>query len=120
MTDLLLALAGPWDTLEEAVEATVQAVSLSTGASDSGGLQYGCEVAWGLIYGQLRGRIPYPVPFDLVAVAVSVAVRWSQYLANSETVRVQGSEVLGGSQPQFTGFTLSELVVLWRYRVRTA
>ncbi len=98
----------------------MEAVSLSTGASDSGGIQYGCEVAWGLIYGQLRGRIPYPVPFDLVAVAVSVAVRWSQYLANSETVRIQGSEVVGGMQPQFVGFTLSELVCLWRYRVRTA
>lgn len=39
-------------------------------------------------------------------------------LSNSETLRIQASEVVGG--PQVTGFTLTELVCLWRYRMRTA
>ena len=38
----------------------------------------------------------------------------------SDAVQINGSEVTALAQPQFTGFTLSELVVLWRYRVRTA
>ncbi len=82
--------------------------------------QYASEVAWGLIYGQLRGRIPYPVPLDLMSVAVSVAIRWTNYLANPEQVRISGESVQAFMSPQFTGFLLSELVVLWRYRIRTA
>ncbi len=115
-----LNLADPLLTLEEAVEATAEAVSLSTSAGNSEATEYAAEVAWGLIYGQLRGRLPFPVPYDLTAVAVSVAVPWTEYLGNSQSVRIQGSEVVGGMQPQFAGFTLSELVCLWRYRVRTA
>ncbi len=120
MTGLMLNLAGPLDTLEEAVEAVVQAVDASTSSSGSISSNYGAEVAWGLIYGQLRGRIPYPIPYDLMAVAVSVAVRWTNYLGSSETLKISGDSITGFQPPQFTGFTLTELICLWRYRIRTA
>jgi hypothetical protein len=117
---LFLNLAAPILTLEQAVEAVVQAVDLSTAGSGSTADQYGAEVAWGLIHGQLRGRIPYPVPYDLMAVAVSVAIRWTTYLGNSEQLKIAGDAITGFQPPIFTGFTLTELIVLWRCRIRTA
>jgi len=120
VSGLYLNLAGPILTLEQAVEAVVQAMELSTAGSGSTADQYGAEVAWGLIHGQLRGRIPYPVPYDLMAVAVSVAIRWTTYLGNSEQIKIAGDAIAGFQPPIFTGFTLTELIVLWRYRIRTA
>jgi hypothetical protein len=117
---------GPLTSLEAAVDATSEAVGRLTSSdvnqSDSvpdASTEYAAEVAWSLIYGQLRGRVPYPVPFDLLGVAVSLALRWNNYVGSVEQVKISGDQVTGFQPPQFTGFLLSELIVLWRYRVRT-
>ncbi len=78
------------------------------------------EVAWGLMLGQLRGRLPIPIPLDLLAVSVAVAIRWTSVLADSGSVRIKGGSVTDTRPATFQGFTLTELTVLWRYRVRTA
>ncbi len=119
----VLHFAGPMMTLERAVAVTADAVEQATTQTmgpNTMRYQYASEVSWGLIIGQLRGRLPFPIPYELMAVAVTVAVRWYNVLADGTTLQVQGSDVLGTKETTFTGFTLSELVCLWRYRIRTA
>lgn len=96
---------------------------MATESSLSGGqgaYEAASETVWGFIYGQLRGLIPFPVPFDLAAVAVSATIRMASTLADSGTVNVQADSVIDSRPIAFQGWTLSELVCLWRYRVRTA
>jgi hypothetical protein len=86
-------LADPLLTLEAAVSASaldIDAATSGTGNVSTSG-EYAAAVSWGLISGQLRGRIPYPVPFDLQAVALSVGVRWATVLESSGTASIQGA-----------------------------
>jgi hypothetical protein len=109
-------------SLQAAVKATAEAVDQATSGSGDGSVSgdYASSVSWGLIYGQLRGRIPYPVPFDLLAVGIAVALRWTSVMESSGTIAVQSGEVGETRYPTFQGFNISELAVLWRYRIRTA
>jgi hypothetical protein len=118
----------PLTDLPSAVQATALAVgrAVTSEYNDEQEMpdvstEYAAEIAWSLIYGQLRSRAPFPVPYDLLGVAVAVGIRWHHYVGNAETVQVTSDQIVGfGGRPQFTGFLLSELIVLWRYRVRTA
>jgi len=83
---------------------------------------HAAAVVWGLVSGQLRGRVPLPVPYDLLMAGVSASIRWTEYLNRYRMTPMDPGTgaVQQSSDLQFTGFTLSELIVLWRYRVRTA
>lgn len=80
------------------------------------------EQVWGLIYGQLRGRIPFPVPPDLMTVAASAGVRIHKGF------RDVGSGVLSRDGRMndvidlrpWSGWMMHERVILNRYRQRTA
>lgn len=75
---------------------------------------------YGLMYGHLRGNVPEVLPRDLRAVVVGAGTRYNLMLSKSRGVRPIGdAEPLQGL-PDFLGFTLPELVVLARYRKRTA
>lgn len=120
-TPTTLRLSGyPINTYETAVGETRSAIDSCTTTITAEASAIGAEVAWGMIYGQLRGKIPYPIPTDLMAVSVAFGIRWGEYVGNSQTVQIQGADVVGFAGPQFVGFTISELIVLWRYRIRTA
>lgn len=84
------------------------------------------ETAWhavrtvyGLMCGNLRMRMPAPMPDDLQAVLRSAGMRYALTL-----VRVLRSQPMDQTappeMPTFTGFMFPELVVLHRYRKRTA
>lgn len=62
---------------------------------------------------------PYPVPFDLLAVGIAVALRWTSVMESSDTVAIQDTELGGAHYPAFAGFNVSELACLWCYRIRT-
>lgn len=80
------------------------------------------EIVWGLIYGQLRGRIPFPVPPDLMTVAASGGVRIHQGFSDL------GKGLLGRDGRMsdvvdlrpWNGWMMHERVILNRYRQRTA
>jgi hypothetical protein len=82
------------------------------------------EVVFGLLWGQLRGRIPTPVPVDLMAVAASATVRLTEALNRRNYVNIgNGLNMEGTGTPPTSPsptFTFPELVVLHRYRKRTA
>ena len=115
---------GGQTTIDDAVAETARAMQLSTtnslGDFSNEAYSYAAATAWGLIWGQCRGRIPGPVPFDLAAVALSVGLRILDTLEDSGTVHVQGAEIMDTRASRFQGLNLSELACLWRYRVRTA
>ena len=78
------------------------------------------ELVWAHLYGQLRGRIPSPVPFDLAGVAVSAGMRICEGFADTGAVFLNGGQY--ESQAEFrpwSGFLLPELLIIWRYRRRT-
>jgi len=80
------------------------------------------EVVWGLLHGHLRGRIPLPVPVDLMAVAASATVRLTESLNRHNYNLVDGLNVQGTPPLQVAvgTFTFAERIVLHRYRKRTA
>ncbi len=79
------------------------------------------EMVWGLIYGQLRGRIPYPVPPDLMSVAVSAGTRILKGFAFTGTAFIKQGQFndVADLRP-WSGFMVVERVILNRYRQRTA
>lgn len=79
-------------------------------------------IVWGLMSGQLRGRVPLLIPQDLLMVSASASIRWTNYLLRFRMTPMDPATGAIGSVTDtfFQGFTVSELVVLWRYRVRTA
>lgn len=83
---------------------------------------HAASMVWGLIVGQLRGRVPLPVPYDLLMVGASASIRWTEYLNRYRMVPMDPGTgmVQQSGDIHFQGFTISELVCLWRYRIRTA
>ncbi|GAA3684319.1 hypothetical protein GCM10022237_48620 [Nocardioides ginsengisoli] len=81
----------------------------------------GARLAWEAIYGHLRGRVPYPVPPDLLGVAVSASLRIAKGFAFTGTMFLQNGNFNGTADLRpWAGFMLVEKVTLNRYRQRTA
>lgn len=81
----------------------------------------GSRLCWEAIYGHLRGRVPYPVPPDLMGVAVSAGLRISKGFAYSGAMFLQDGKFNGSADFRpWSGFMLNEKVTLGRYRQRTA
>lgn len=76
---------------------------------------------WETIYGHLRGRIPYPVPPDLMGVSVSAGARILKGFAYSGTAYLQNGNMndIADLRP-WNGRLIPERIVLARYRQRTA
>jgi hypothetical protein len=79
------------------------------------------EVVFGLLHGHLRGRVPLPVPVDLMAVVASAVIRQTEALNRHNYIRSDGLNM--ESTPPLTNavgtFTFTERVVLHRYRKLT-
>lgn len=75
----------------------------------------------GLLVGQLRGRVPLPLPVDLGAVLQAACVRYTLMLAATRGVRPVGgpADTTPPVMPQFQGWTFPEAVVIARYRRST-
>ncbi len=80
------------------------------------------EVVFGLLHGHLRGRIPLPVPVDLMAVVASATVRLTESLNRHNYTRVDGlqAEATPPLAVAVGTFTFAERIILHRYRKRTA
>lgn len=79
------------------------------------------KVVYGLMHGHLRGRVPLPLPRDLVAVLRAAGMRYSLMLL--KVVRTGPQEPVEHyalELPTFTGWTFPEVVAMSRYRQRTA
>lgn len=55
-----------------------------------------------------------------MAVSVSAALRWYLLLTSMHTLAVRDGQAKDANPGNFSGPNLSELIVPWRYRVRTA
>ncbi len=76
---------------------------------------------YGLLHGHLRGRVPMPPPPDLVAVLRAAGTRYTLMLLKVLRSGPQEPvEAYALEWPTFTGWSFPELVVLARYRQRTA
>lgn len=79
------------------------------------------ELVWGHLYGQLRGRVPVPIPFDLASVAVAAGMRIAKgYVDVGSIFLNQGQYQAQAEFRPWSGFLLPELLIIWRYRRRTA
>ncbi len=79
------------------------------------------KVVYGLMHGHLRGRVPLPLPPDLVAVLRAAGTRYALMLLKVlRTGPQEPVEAYALEWPTFTGWSFPELVVLARYRQRTA
>ncbi len=78
------------------------------------------RTVYGLLHGHLRGRVPLPLPTDLVAVLRAAGTRYALMLL--KVLRTGPQDPVEGyalELPSFTGWTFPELVALSRYRQRT-
>lgn len=80
---------------------------------------HAADATWSLLWGTLRGRVPMPIPQDLMAVATGATIRLTQAYERHDAVSVK--DLTTNTAPPLTavGFTLAEMVTLHRYRVRT-
>lgn len=79
------------------------------------------RVVYGLMHGHLRGRVPLPLPTDLLAVLTAAGMRYALMLL--KVLRTQPQDAVEGYSlelPAFTGWLLPEVTVMARYRQRTA
>ncbi len=78
------------------------------------------KVVYGLLHGHLRGRVPLPLPPDLVAVLRAAGTRYALLLLKVLRTGPQDPvEAYALDLPSFQGWTFPEAVVLARYRQRT-
>lgn len=73
------------------------------------------------MHGHLRGRVPLPLPPDLVAVLRASSTRYALMLL--KVLRTGPQDPVEGyalELPSFTRWLFPELVMLARYRQRTA
>jgi hypothetical protein len=77
------------------------------------------ETIWGLLLGHLRGKVPVPVPNDLMAVATAATIRLTEAYDRHNFVSVE--KLTTDVAPPLTavGFTFTERVVIGRYRKQT-
>lgn len=81
----------------------------------------GAQIVWEHVYGYLRGRIPYPVPVDLMGVSVSAGLRVCKGLSEvGALVLKQGQYADQVEFKAWIGFLAVERMTLDRYRRRTA
>lgn len=116
--------------LEAVVQQTADDVHSALGGNDNGPNAQTCRVAseatWGVLYGICRSRVPMPVPWDLQAVALSLATRHAVVLDASDDTRSirngQADEQSGGNfKPgPWQSLTVSEWMIVNRYRRRSA
>ncbi len=113
----------PLLTLADAIEQVADTLTSVLDLDETSPVPaHAATVVWGLILGQLRGRIPLPIPFDLLMVATSASIRWVNFLLRFRMTPINpgSGAVSDTSDVHFQGFTISELMTLWRYRIRTA
>lgn len=79
------------------------------------------ETVMALIYGHLRGRMPFPFPHDLLAVAISGGARILKSFAYTGTAFLDHGRIsdVGDLRP-WNGWMTHERMILARYRQRTA
>jgi hypothetical protein len=119
--ETLPTLLNPVPDLGAAVSATGDIVRMMLDFSEASPVpHYAAEMVWTNIYGQLRGRVPLPVPPDLLGVGFSASMRWCNVLSQYRMDHISGDRLQESPGFFFTGFTISELTVLWRYRRRTS
>lgn len=110
-------------TFDDAIYETANRVHLALDGEGavSDKTTEGAQLIWEHIHGYLRGAVPYPVPRDLMGVAVSAGLRMSKGFANTGTMIVRRGEYsdVADFRP-WTGFMLVERVVLNRYRKTVA
>lgn len=83
--------------------------------------EHAARVVYGLLHGHLRGRVPLPLPPDLLAVLRAGSMRYAGMLLKVLRTGPQDPvEAYALELPSFTGWTFPELVALHRYRQRTA
>lgn len=79
--------------------------------------QASTRAVYGLLWGQLRGRVPLPLPIDLRAVVTTASTRYNQGLAAGRGVTLPGDpDGNTPALPPFLGFTLWERQIINRYR----
>ncbi len=79
------------------------------------------RVVYGFMHGHLRGRVPLPLPAELVAVLRAASTRYALMLLKVLRTGPQDPvEHYALELPTFTGWTFPELVAMSRYRKRTA
>jgi hypothetical protein len=107
-------------TFEEAVIETAHRlhVALSDGEGNVPPTTLeGSQIVWEHVFGLLRGSIPYPVPDDLMGVAVSAGLRISKGFAQTGQLFIRQGEYneIADLRP-WLGFLLVERMILDRYR----
>jgi len=113
----------PMVSLPDAVEWTSDVLTSVLDLDEASPVPgHASAIVWGLMSGQLRGRVPTPIPQDLLMVSASASIRWTNYLLRFRMTPLDPGRgaVQQSTDIHFQGFTISELVVMWRYRIRTA
>lgn len=114
----------PVVNFEEAIEATarrIQAARDPESAPVSKTAEQAAQIVWEHLHGYLRGRIPYPVPVDLMGVAVSGGLRIAKGITEVGTIFVNQGQYTGQVEyKSWSGFLAIERMTLDRYRRRTA
>lgn len=83
--------------------------------------EHAVRTGYGLLHGHLRGRVPLPLPPDLLAVLRAGSMRYATTLLKVLRTGPQDPvEAYALELPTFTGWTFPELIALHRYRLRTA
>lgn len=113
--------AHDWASAVEATAARIVAVFEKQPAIPQVRTIEAATTVWETIYGHLRGRIPYPVPPDLMGVSVSAGTRILKGIAYTGTAYLQNGMMndIADLRP-WNGFLIPERIVLARYRQRTA
>lgn len=111
----------PFDAAVEAVAARIAVAFPANAHIPAERFNEGARVALEAIDGHLRGRTPFPLPRDLMGVAVQSGIRIFKGFAHSGTQMLNHG--LHGGTVELTpwnGFLMVEKVTLNRYRQRTA
>lgn len=83
--------------------------------------QMAAEHAWWFILSVLRGRIPEPVPGDLMWVSKAAGLRIAKGMVDTGSMLIKSGEVMREMEYRpWTGFMLVERLILNRYRKTVA
>jgi hypothetical protein len=104
----------------QALAVSVRNACAMPADTDEGFTIHAVLQVYGLLWGQLRGQVPDVLPRDLRAVLVGAATRYNLMLGKARGIRPVGDDEALSGLPDFGGFTLPELLVIWRYRRRLA
>jgi hypothetical protein len=111
-------------TPEMVVNGVVQEIAGFLGLSSDDNkrtAEQAVRVVYGLMHGHLRGRVPLPLPPDLVAVLRAAGTRYALMLLKVLRTGPQDPvEGYGLELPSFSGWLFPEVTVLARYRQKTA